>query len=582
MELIRRIIDKLRAGYLIEMYAEAKWMYGYARRFWRGILFYILAGVFQTAMSLGGSVASKYVLDAVTERDAGRIGIFAALVVGMALGNILANAVISRISARINVDIQNDLQAEVFEKIIYTDWESLHPYRSGDLLNRLTTDCSQVASSVIGWLPTVFTKLVQFIGAFCIIMYYDPVMAAIALISAPVTILMSGYLLRRMRKYNQEMRTITSDLMAFQNDSFQNIQTVKAFGLMGAFVKHLTSMQDGYKDKMLEYNKFSVYTYALMSIMGTAAAYICFGWSAYRLWSGYITVGTMMMFLQMANSLSSAFSALVQTVPSAVNAATCAGRIMSVTELEKERIIDEDAVRRVWNRRGDGVRLELNNIDLTYREGNQVVKGGDFCADCGEIAVLIGSSGEGKTSLIRLMLGLITPAGGEAKLVSGGENGRACPVSSGTRGFFSYVPQGNTVFAGTIAENMRMVKSDATDEEIKYALRVGCAMDFVERLPEGINTVVGEHGLGLSEGQAQRIAIARAVLRDAPILLLDEATSALDMETEEEVLRNIMNCGRTKTCIVTTHRPSVLKMSSRIYEIRNNMLVRVRREDVRM
>ncbi|MGN1014983.1 MAG: ABC transporter ATP-binding protein [Butyricicoccus sp.] len=573
MEVLKKIIKKIREGYLSEMYVEAKWIYQYAKKYWKSICFYIAAGIFGTVMGLGGSVVSKYILDAVTNRSTGRLGLLAAVMVGMALGNIAANAVISRISARISVVIQNEIQAELFEKIIYTDWESLHPYRSGDLLNRLTSDASQVSASVIGWLPTVFTRLVQFIGAFGIILYYDPIMAMIALIGAPVTLCMSSVLVKKMRRYNREMRAMTSDLMSFQNDSFQNLQTVKAFGLMDFFVERLTDMQKQYKDKMMEYNKFSVYTSSFLSLTGMLVSYICFGWSAYRLWNGYITVGTMMMFLQMANSLSSAFSALVQTVPSAINAATCAGRLMSVTELEKEQVLDEASVQKLWKQRSDGIALQLTQVDVTYREGNQVVENGNFCAESGEITVIIGPSGEGKTSLIRLMLGLIYPVKGKARLL--GKNGKECPISSATRGFFSYVPQGNTIFAGTIAENMRMVKCDATEEEIIEALRIGCAYDFVERLPEGIHTKIGEHGTGLSEGQAQRIAISRAILRDAPILLLDEATSALDMETEQAVLDNIMACGKKKTCIVTTHRPSVLAMSSRVYEIRENQLLQL-------
>lgn len=179
----------------------------------------------------------------------------------------------------------------------------------------------------------------------------------------------------------------------------------------------------------------------------------------------------------------------------------------------------------------------------------------------------MGPSGEGKTTVIRLLLALVYPKSGSV-YVSDRKNNR-CVVSPATRGLFSYVPQGNTMFAGTIAENLRMVKTDADDKELWEALKIACAYDFVKKMPDGIDSVIGERGVGLSEGQAQRIAIARAILRDAPVLLLDEATSALDAETERRVLKNIMQSKSAKTCIVTTHRPSVLSICSRVYRIKD-------------
>ena len=562
---------KLQKKDLKEMYSEIKWMYQYTKRYWASICFYIAAGLFGIVMSLGGSLVSKDLIDAVTGVQKSRIGLLALLMVVMALGNIVSNALISRITARINVVVQNELQADIFRKVINSDWESLHEFRSGDLLNRLNSDASQVASSVIGWIPNMITKLAHFLCALGIILYYDPVMAVIALLSAPVTVLLSRTLMKRMRSYNKEMRQIGSEMMSFQNDSFQNLQTVKAFGLMDIFQKGLEKLQASYRDKMLDYNKFTVYTSSVMSIVGMVVSYICFGWSAYRLWTGYITVGTMMMFIQMANSLSSSFHSLIQIVPSAISAATCAGRLMAVSELKKEQILEEENVQKIRDGAKQGVSVELRDVDVIYKEGNRVLENGSFRADRGEIVAIIGPSGEGKTTLMRLFLGLIYPARGTARLLAG--DGSSCPVSAATRSLFGYVPQGNTVFAGTIAENMRMVKKDATDEEIIAALKVGCAWEFVKTLPEGIHSQIGEHGTGFSEGQAQRIAIARAVLRDAPILLLDEATSALDMEIEEKVLYNIMECGKCKTCIVTTHRPSILEMSDHIYEIRDNRLI---------
>ena len=571
---VRKMIIKIKEGYLKEIYRETVWMYQYAKRYWMSICFYIFAGVFSTAMGLGSSVVSKYLIDAVTGVRKDRILLLAVLIICMTAAGIISNAIISQISARINVGVQNEIQADIFQKIIHTEWKELQSFRSGDLLNRLSNDAAQVASSVISWIPNSITKLVQFIGAFMIIFYYDPVMAGIALLSAPVTVIFSRKFMHKMRTYNNEMREMTSSLMSFQDDTFQNIQTVKALDLTGVFEKKLKNLQNRYKEKMLDYNKFTVYTSSFMSAVGTGVSYICFGWSVYRLWSGYITTGTLLMFFQMANSLSSSFSSLIQIVPAAINAATCAGRLMAVSELEKEKFLDMEQVQAILKKEKKEITIEMKNINVCYEDRKNVIHNGDFVANSGEITAIIGPSGEGKTTLLRVLLGLLYPADGTAELKN--TEDRKSRLSAGTRKMFSYVPQGNTVFAGTIAENMRMVKSDATDEEIREALEIACAYEFVKKLPDEIETSVGEKGSGLSEGQAQRLAIARALLKNAPVLILDEATSALDIETEERVLKNIMKEDRDRTCIVTTHRPSVLSVSDHIYEIRESNLKKLK------
>ena len=276
------------------------------------------------------------------------------------------------------------------------------------------------------------------------------------------------------------------------------------------------------------------------------------------------------MFFQMANSLSSSFSSLIQIVPAAINAATCAGRLMAVSELEKERYLDMEQVEEIQKDERKEIAIRLKNINISYKTGKDIIHRGDFTAEAGEITAIIGPSGEGKTTLIRVLLGLLYPTEGSAELCNASK--KSARLSAGTRSFLSYVPQGNTIFAGTVAENMRMIKKDAADEEIREALQTACAYEFVKKLPNELETVLGEKGSGLSEGQAQRLAIARALLKDAPVLILDEATSALDIETEDRVLKNIMKKDNGRTCIVTTHRPSVLSVSDHIYEIKSTKL----------
>ena len=532
MEFIKNVIRKIKDGMLQEMYEETKWMYTYAKKYKFQIVFYIFLGVLTTVMGLASSVGSKYLIDAVTGQDSGNIALIALFIVAMGLFSIGINAITTMISARINIKVNNEIQAEVYDKILVADWISMKEFHSGDLLNRLNGDVNTVASSILSWIPSLITRSAQFFGILAIILYYDPTMAVIALGSAPVMLIVSKTLMKKMRDYNKRMRQVSSDVMSFNEESFQNIQSIKAFDLVGLFSKRLRDVQQNYKDVFLDYNKFSVYTSSFMSV-----AYACFGWGVYRLWTGHITFGTMTLFVQLSGQLSSSFKSIVSLVPSAISATTSAGRIMEFFKIKDESDLEDDKAKLIQNNtQGKGLSVVLDDVEFSYNEN----------ASIRDI------------------------------------NGISCKISAGTRRFFAYVPQGNTIFSGTIAENMRMVKQDATDAEIVEALKAACAYDFVNRLPDKINSKVGERGSGFSEGQAQRLSIARALLRKSPILLLDEATSALDVFTERQVLRNIMNMGYARTCIVTTHRPSVLTMCDKVYKIDSGVVCDIDEKEVNM
>ena len=581
MEFIKKVIRKIKDGMLQEMYEETKWMYTYAKKYKFQIVFYIFLGVLTTVMGLASSVGSKYLIDAVTGQDSGNIALIALFIVAMGLFSIGINAITTMISARINIKVNNEIQAEVFDKILVADWISMKEFHSGDLLNRLNGDVNTVASSILSWIPSLITRSAQFFGILAIILYYDPTMAVIALGSAPVMLIVSKTLMKKMRDYNKRMRQVSSDVMSFNEESFQNIQSIKAFDLVGLFSKRLRDVQQNYKDVFLDYNKFSVYTSSFMSVVGMFVAYACFGWGVYRLWTGHITFGTMTLFVQLSGQLSSSFKSIVSLVPSAISATTSAGRIMEFFKIKDESELEDDKAKLIQNNtQGKGLSVVLDDVEFSYNENKTVFKHADIVANPGEIVALVGPSGEGKTTMIRLLLGLINTKSGNASIRD--INGVSCKISSATRRFFAYVPQGNTIFSGTIAENMRMVKQDATDAEIVEALKAACAYDFVNRLPDGINSKVGERGSGFSEGQAQRLSIARALIRKSPILLLDEATSALDVFTERQVLRNIMNMGYARTCIVTTHRPSVLTMCDKVYKIDSGVVCDIDEKEVNM
>ena len=460
------------------------------------------------------------------------------------------------------------------------DWEEMSRYHSGDLLNRIDNDVSVVSGSVLGWMPNFITAVFRFVGAFGIILYYDRVLAVISLISAPVMLLISRTTMKKMREYIKKSREASTGVMVFNEESFHNLQVIKSFGITDYYKEKLDSVQEKYRDVQLLHNKFSIKNSTIMSATGMAVATFCFMWAVYRLWSGDITYGTMTLFLQMSATLSASFTNLVRTVPSAISSATAAGRVMAIAELPKEnREDDEKAQEMLADSRAEGITVRSFEMGFVYSDDKRIFRNVDFVAKPGETIAVVGSSGGGKTTMLRLILGIVRPREGGIEICS--SKGEKLPVSASTRCMFAYVPQENTLFAGTVGENLRLLNRNATDEQVYEALRIACADEFINKLPSGIDTPVFEKGTGFSEGQIQRLSIARALLADVPVLLFDEATSALDSETEKKLLRNIAESDKHKTCIITTHRPGVLSVCNRVYKISDGEMKSEKAEDVR-
>lgn len=576
MESIKMLIEKFKDGSIKEMWEEIRWMFSYGKNYKKEIVFYTILGVFSTVMSLISSVASKELINIVTGIQTNRALEMAVLMVSMSLFSLLFNQAMSRITLKINIRIQNEIQADIFDKIIEVNWLDLSRYHGGDLLNRFSSDVGTVANSAIGWVPNLIINFFSFIATLCLILYYDPTMLFLTLANMPIMLLSSKVMMSRLRKYDMKVKEMNSEMMAFETETFSNIDSIKSFSLVHLFSDRLKGFQKRFKDVSLEYNWFSIKYNTIISLLGMVVSFSFYGWAVYRLWSGAINYGEMTLFLQQSGRLSSTFSALVSIIPSTISATISAKRLMEIIFLPKEPldIKTSEYLDRIQDK---GFSLELEDVYFSYIQNKNVLVSSDLKANPGEIVALVGPSGEGKTTMIRLFLGLITPNQGNAYLID--YQGKKYRLDASTRSLFAYVPQGNTIFSGTIAENLRMVKEDASDEEIIKALKSACAYEFVSRLEGGINAKIGARGQGLSEGQCQRIAIARALLREAPILLLDEATSALDVSTERKVLNNIMINHPNKTCIVTTHRPSVLNMCQRVYRVMDTKLTVLSEEE---
>lgn len=552
------------------MIKEWKWLLGYAKGYRKIIIIYIFLGIFSAVMSLGASLASKFLVDAVVEHISSDLPKYIALVIGLAVFQYVFQALTSWLSAVVGSKANNEIRNDIYTHIISAHWEDIGAFHSGDLLNRLEGDTSTVSSGVIGFIPTAVTRFIQFFGALGIVLYYDKTMAVLALMSAPFLFISSRFLLKTIRKYNKQTREQNGKILSYSEESVQNIQVIKAFDLTNKYISNFKALLESYRTMRLEYDKFSIILTFCLSMLGLIVSYSCYGWGIYRLWQGAITYGTMTLFLQISGSLTGSFSALASLAPTAVSLATAAGRIMEVTCFSEEKDTDKDKALSILKRSTvDGVTLVFENVSFRYRGGETpVLKNISFEATPGSTIGLIGPSGEGKTTVLKLILGIVKPTDGRIYLRS--SDGETIDASDSTRRFCSYVPQDVGMFSGTIAENLRLACPQADDEMLVNALKTADIYSYVSSLSDGLNTMVGEGGTNFSQGQLQRLAIARAVLRDSLITLMDETTSALDMDTEKRVLENIMSRSSSKIRIITTHRESMLKYCDSVYKISAN------------
>lgn len=562
-------------GTFREIWDDWKWIFTYSVRYKGAILYYLVLGIISTSLGLVSSIAGKYLIDIVTGYQTDKLWVLIAVALGSSLFSLVIGNYLGRLNLKLGIDIGNDIQADIFDKIIDADWKSISKYHSGDVLNRFTSDIGTVGGNAIGWLPSVVITIYQFIATFCVIWYYNPVMALFAFASAPFTLLASKFVIKKQREYGKKVRAMSSDVMHFEMETFYNFDTIKAFGVADQYSGKLRWWQKKFKDMQLEYNWFTIKTNVYFSIVGMLVTFSAFGYCLWLLWTHQITYGTMTLFLQQRAELAGAFSGLISIVPGFLNSSISAHRVRELVELPKEKHIPSS--HELDRYIDDGFTVKLNDVNFAYIEDKKVISNSDFQAHPGEIVALVGPSGEGKTTLIRMILGMIHPESGMASLIA--SDGTEVEMNADTRHLFSYVPQGNTILSGTIAENLRLAKQDATDEEIIEALKIACAWPFIEKLEKTIETEIGDRGHGFSEGQIQRIAIARAVLRDAPIMLMDEATSALDITTERQVLKSIVQQRPNKTCIVTTHRPTVLNLCQRVYRVMQTKVTELSEEE---
>lgn len=555
------------------------WIWRYLKKYKVGLIVCFVLSIAMTLVSLATSVLSKYVIDAVIYKNLSVFIIAAAAAVLLYVVSTFVGIFVNRKMFSITVSSTNDIRKEVFKKIFDVSWENLLSFRPGDLINRAKGDTGALADGFINNIFSLIKNAVILIGSLVIIIHYDWVFAIFAIVGAPILAVTYRILMKKMRDLSKAAKISESEVMAFSAETMYNLQTVKSFSIAGLKIVQLVAVLNKNKKIKTEQNDYSIFVNTLIGFLGIVASYSCLAWAIYRLWNGQISYGTMTMFIQLASFAMSSMKGLIGFFPALINTMTSVMRIREVTELEPEDPEAELKAAKLLEDIRDKVReIRISNADISYKAKKKVLTDVNLDISKGSTAAIIGSSGSGKTTLFRVMLGLIKPENGTAEIIT---DDKSIDISPYTRKLFAYVPQGNTVFSGTVADNIRIVSPDMNDENIDEVLRLACAYDFVSGLPDGINTEIGENGYGLSEGQAQRIAIARAIACNAPIILFDEATSALDTKTERTVLKNISELDGNRICIFSTHRFSVLDVCDTIYKVNEHNLDKLTYDEAR-
>ncbi|MBP5360363.1 MAG: ABC transporter ATP-binding protein [Bacteroidaceae bacterium] len=479
------------------------------------------------------------------------------LLVATLIVQLLLGAYRSWVNAMLSVKASNKMQMDIFRRALLTPWIASKSFHSGDIINRIEKDVNVIVSLVTDTLPSFIIVCAQFIGAFVFLYIMDRTLALFVIIIIPFFLVIGKLYIKTMRRISRQIRQTDSHLQAQYQEGITTRVVIKTIhGATDEIIQRTLKTQGKMVRLVHNRARYSVTSNLIMNFGFTVAYLFTFVWGTYHLKIGLITYGALIAFVQLVAQIQRPARSLVKFIPDIISALTSGERILQIKQMDEETN-GEKRLTPPLPEAKTGV--TLSNVTFGYKEGRDIL----HCFSCDfpplSRTAIMGPTGQGKTTLIRLILALIKPRQGSITIGS-------TPVSPATRHYFAYVPQGNTLFSGTIRSNLQLAAPDATDEQLLEALRLAKA-DFVLKLKEGLSSQCGEHGIALSEGQAQRLCIARALLVDAPVLLLDEATSALDPDTEAAVLNNICTTLTDRTIICVSHREKILEYCDQVIRL---------------
>lgn len=523
------------------------WLWNHHRGCRMQAIINMVVGLVQVVLSLYGVELLRQLTDIATGKREGELLATAAIYISVMMCDFLCNASHTWISAVLGVRSQNQMQQHFFSRLLKARWQGIERYHSGDVMNRLFGDVADIVNLMTEVLPFIVVITTQFLASFIYLFIMDRTLAYILVVCSPVFLILSRIYFRKMRRIVRKVKDSNSSVQAIIQESIQHKMVIKVMEMTDEMVRRLERRQSLLRWQIKCRARLSILTRTIVFVGFRGGALVALTYGLWQVSEGAITVGVLLAFTQLINKIQHPLLDLGRILPTLVGSFTSSERLMELEALPQED--DETTPPAATSRDKMLQPLTFTNVNYSYTDsGRPVLKGFSHSFMPGSFTAVLGETGAGKTTMLRLMLHLITP-----------QSGTISPRLP--RSAFSYVPQGNTLFSGTIRENLRFGNRNATTDEMYDALHIASA-DFVRDLPKGLDTPCGEGGGGLSEGQAQRIAIARAILRPCSILLLDEATSALDVETEKRVLTNIKQHYSDITIIFVTHRLSAVDFAT--------------------
>lgn len=481
------------------------------------------------------------------------------------VSDMLIQALVTTLSTRNYAKMYNNMEKHEYTHILNTKWIELSKYHSGDLSTRIVSDADSVTNTVMNTIPGIISNFVLLVGSFITLLYINMRLAIIISLLSPVLTIVAYLYSIKLKKLYSEYRKTESEHRSLLHESIQNIVILKTFCAEKSNIKSLTKIQEKKLSLTMKQNRINIVNNSLFSAGSWFSFFAVFTWGAFNLSKGTTTYGTLSALIQLFSNIQYPLLGIASSVPKAIAATASIDRLMEIEELTCDS--NDSPIENVSR-----VGFEFTNVHFNYKNEVPILRGINININSGETVAIIGPSGEGKTTLIRLLLALVYPQEGQIYIKG---NSKKIEVNPSCRSLISYVPQGNTLFSGSIAENLKFGNKNATTKELREVAAITYSLDFIETLNNGFDTLIGERGLGLSEGQAQRLAIARALLKKSPVLILDEATSSLDSETELRVLETIRNLEYNPTCLIITHRPSALAICDRVLKLDNGELIEI-------
>ncbi len=521
-----------------------------------------LISFFSAIVSLGGVVLallSKRVLDIATGNAKGSFWVYGIAIISLVLLQVILSGTDTFLKTYANGKLTISMRDYLFKVLNKKKYSKIVNYHSGDILNRFTSDTEIIIAFIVNVIPHITAMIAQIIGGFIALVTLDKRIALIIICAGLIVPSIGRLISRKYKAMHKQCQKTEGVTRSFMQECFENIVVLKSFRSIVPFSERLGKlMKTNFKIKIKRSLLTSV-THLSMYTFFTAGYYAIFIWGANGIASKALTYGTLMAFLQLFQQLRTPLQNVSGIIPQYYSAVASAERLMEIEQGEEDKPSLEDE--KLQELKKDFREFSFNNIDFAYGE-EKILKNCSFSVPAGKITALTGESGSGKSTVFRLILGLYEAQSGEITV-----NGNI-PLDTSLRGLFAYVPQGNLVLSGSIRENITLCDDSVKEEDIVKAAKAAEIYDLIMSLPNGFDTALSERGAGISEGQIQRISIARALLTDAPILLLDEATSALDEETETRVLDNIKAMSN-KTVLFVTHRNTSLKVCDRIVHVQN-------------